>query len=251
MDEESVAGGRGEPRIITVFGTHQYRQRRRRKASLRLKTTNLGLLDDDNQGDKQDAIDDVAFPPNDIHTTKYTSWPNFIARFLYEQFSKYANMYFGCIALIQQIPGVAPTSKLATVIPLSFIMMVSAGRELWEDHKRSKADRAANNKEVLVLVPKTQIERQGKNDSNVREKEEEEKGGYEVKKRRWAELVCGDVVKVMDGEEIPADMVLLATFLPDHLAYVETSSIDGETNLKVKQALPQTPPPRNQQRRRQ
>ena len=89
-------------------------------------------------------------PTNVIYTTKYTLY-SFLPRFLYEQFSKAANMFFGTIAMLQQIPSIAPTSRYATIVPLSFVLTVSAVRELYEDWKRLRADKKMNNKLAEVV----------------------------------------------------------------------------------------------------
>lgn len=47
-------------------------------------------------------------------------------------------------------------------------------------------------------------------------------------------------MKVMKDEGIPADIVLLSSSEPAGMAYVETSNLDGETNLKIRRALPST-----------
>ncbi|KAG1759756.1 hypothetical protein EDD22DRAFT_782131, partial [Suillus occidentalis] len=41
-------------------------------------------------------------------------------------------------------------------------------------------------------------------------------------------------------EFIPANLVLISLSEPEGLCYIETSNLDGETNLKIKQASPQT-----------
>lgn len=41
-------------------------------------------------------------------------------------------------------------------------------------------------------------------------------------------------LQVLEGEEVPADLVVLSTPDPDNLCYVETANLDGETNLKIK-----------------
>ncbi|VBB25702.1 unnamed protein product, partial [Acanthocheilonema viteae] len=50
----------------------------------------------------------------------------------------------------------------------------------------------------------------------------------------------GQLVKIMKNEAIPADIVLLSSSEPAGVAYIETSNLDGETNLKIRQALPRT-----------
>ncbi|KAG7663499.1 DNF1 [[Candida] subhashii] len=56
-------------------------------------------------------------------------------------------------------------------------------------------------------------------------------------KKYWKDVKVGDVLRIYNNDEIPADLVILATSDEDNCCYVETKNLDGETNLKVKQAL--------------
>lgn len=42
----------------------------------------------------------------------------------------------------------------------------------------------------------------------------------------------GDFVKLVDGELVPADMVILSSSDDSGIVYVQTANLDGETNLK-------------------
>lgn len=62
-------------------------------------------------------------------------------------------------------------------------------------------------------------------------------GKAKFRRDYWKNVRVGDFVRVHNNEEIPADLIILATSDSDGACYVETKNLDGETNLKVRQAL--------------
>lgn len=152
------------------------------------------------------------FPNNRISTAKY-SIIRFIPLFLYEQFRRWANIFFLTIALLQQIPDVSPTGRYTTLVPLIFILSVSALKEIIEDFKRHRADDETNHRKVEVL--------RGENWMKV----------------RWMDVIVGDIVKVVNNSFFPADLAVLASSEPQGMGFIETANLDGETNLKIRQAL--------------
>lgn len=56
--------------------------------------------------------------------------------------------------------------------------------------------------------------------------------------RRACEITTGDIVKLTGRTIVPADLLIIFTsnYLDNNQCYVETSNIDGETNLKLKEA---------------
>ncbi|XP_057205620.1 probable phospholipid-transporting ATPase IA isoform X3 [Triplophysa rosa] len=149
---------------------------------------------------------------NRVSTAKYNLL-TFLPRFLYSQFRRAANSFFLFIALLQQIPDVSPTGRWTTLVPLLFILVVAAVKEVIEDLKRHKADNVVNKKQTQVL----------------------RNGAWEIV--HWEKVVVGDIVKVNGKDYVPADSILLSSSEPQGMCYIETSNLDGETNLKIRQGL--------------
>ncbi|KAJ2929330.1 hypothetical protein H1R20_g7765, partial [Candolleomyces eurysporus] len=54
----------------------------------------------------------------------------------------------------------------------------------------------------------------------------------------WEDVAVGDFVKIMDDESLPADVLICSTSEDENVAFVETKNLDGETNLKSRNAVP-------------
>ena len=72
------------------------------------------------------------FCSNEISTCKYHAL-SFLPKFLFEQFRRYSNIFFIASALLQQISDISPTGRYTTAVPLFFIMLVSAIKQIFED----------------------------------------------------------------------------------------------------------------------
>ena len=55
----------------------------------------------------------------------------------------------------------------------------------------------------------------------------------------WSQVQVGDIIRTTTDEMFPADLILL-TSSSDGNAFIETASLDGEKNLKPRNAFKQT-----------
>uniref|UniRef100_A0A3Q4H379 Phospholipid-transporting ATPase n=1 Tax=Neolamprologus brichardi TaxID=32507 RepID=A0A3Q4H379_NEOBR len=152
---------------------------------------------------------------NAIRTSKYNIF-TFLPLNLFEQFRRLANAYFLFLLILQLIPQISSLSWFTTAVPLVFVLSISAVKDANDDINRHKCDRQVNNRKVDVLMC------------------------GQLKNEKWMNVQVGDIVKLENNEFVTADLLLLSSSEPLNLVYVETAELDGETNLKVKQALTAT-----------
>jgi magnesium-transporting ATPase (P-type) len=154
---------------------------------------------------------------NLIQTTKYT-FLTFLPRFLFAQYTKASNIFFLVVCVLNCVPMLAVISPITSIMPVCFVLIVAAAREIVEDLQKRRSDLEANSRPVEII-------RDG-----------------EVHTLPAHSLRPGDLVAVREGEEIPADLVAISVvghasegFAP--AAYIQTANLDGETNLKTRHAV--------------
>ncbi|XP_017071881.2 phospholipid-transporting ATPase VA isoform X1 [Drosophila eugracilis] len=154
------------------------------------------------------------FVGNKIRTTKYTLL-SFIPKNLLEQFHRVANLYFIFIVLLNWVPEISAFGKEVAMIPVLFVLGVTAVKDLFEDRRRRASDKRINNTTCRVY--------------------DGEKERY--KKVKWQDLRVGDIVHLSNNETVPADILLLRTSDPQGVCYIDTCDLDGETNLKRREVV--------------
>ncbi len=163
------------------------------------------------------------FGDNFVKTSRY-EWYSFLPMFLGMEFNpqyKISNVYFLCIAIMQLIPAITNTFGIPIMLaPLSIIVVIDMIFAITEDVTRHKADAAANAAPTRKLDRENQIWRLC----------------------QWWQLDIGDIVLMRNLEDVPADMIILGVHeahapVYSGCCYVETKSLDGETNLKVRSQI--------------
>ncbi|XP_014664546.1 PREDICTED: probable phospholipid-transporting ATPase IF isoform X3 [Priapulus caudatus] len=163
----------------------------------------------------EDDICDQKFPNNRIISSKYTAW-NFIPKNLFEQFRRIANFYFLCIGIIQLFLEDTPVSPATSILPLIFVVSVTAVKQGYEDYLRHRADDDVNNRPAFIA-------RDGK-----------------LVEVRSQDITVGDLVYVTNNEGFPCDLVMLSSSDEEGQCYITTANLDGETNLKIHCCIPES-----------
>lgn len=158
------------------------------------------------------------FPANTIRNQKYNII-TFLPLVLYQQFKFFLNLYFLIMAMSQFVPDIRIGYLYTYWGPLCFVLFVTICREAVDDLRRHKQDQEVNNQKCKRLVRNT------------------DKGFETVPASK---LKVGDLIIVDKDERVPADLLLLRTTEKSGAVFVRTDQLDGETDWKLRLAVPTT-----------
>ncbi|VDD96117.1 unnamed protein product [Enterobius vermicularis] len=155
------------------------------------------------------------YADNFIKTSKYNLL-TFLPANLFDQFRRVANTYFLILLIFQLLPWISSMVWYSTAVPLAIVLAITAVKDAYDDIERYRSDNQVNHRVSYVV----------RNGRLVEEK--------------WMNVRVGDVIRMENNQFVAADLFLLSTSEPHSLCYVETAELDGETNLKPRQALRET-----------
>uniref|UniRef100_A0AAG5DB84 Phospholipid-transporting ATPase n=1 Tax=Anopheles atroparvus TaxID=41427 RepID=A0AAG5DB84_ANOAO len=157
------------------------------------------------------------FPPNEIRNQKYNIF-TFLPLVLFEQFRFFLNLYFLIMAVSQFIPEIRIGYLYTYWGPLGFVLAVTICREAVDDLRRHKRDREVNSQKYKRFASA-------------------DKPPESVSSSK---LRVGDIIMVEKDERVPADLILLRTSDKSGAVFVRTDMLDGETDWKLRLAVPAT-----------
>lgn len=176
-----------------------------------------------------------------------------------QQFRRNGNIYFLVIGILMFIGSrthlfSSSITPWTTLGPLALVISVSLAQEAYTDIQRHRSDNATNRHLCVVLKRADEINQYENktrdatlhdgNDVLVKIKSQSDKVPIAFESVQRKCIYAGDIVVVRNREMLPVDLILLASSNEGGSAYIETSSIDGETNLKLRNSprLPATRP---------
>ncbi|KAM3721652.1 putative phospholipid-transporting ATPase tat-5 [Dirofilaria immitis] len=156
-----------------------------------------------------------SFPPNTVCNQKYNIF-TFVPLVLFQQFKFFLNFYFLLMACSQFIPEIQIGAPITYWGPLGFVLTVTLIREAMDDFVRFLRDRELNSEKYEKLTP------QG------------------IDYISSSNIKVGDLIIIQKDKRVPADVVFLRTTEKSGASFIRTDQLDGETDWKLRIAVPVT-----------
>ena len=123
------------------------------------------------------------------------------------------NIIFLCTSVLSCIKILSTKSISSALIPFIMVLGIGIIMDLIEEIKRYRNDVETNGSLTKVYKDK------------------------KFKNIKWSEIKVGNLIKVKKDEIIPADLFIICSSNKDLSFYLQTSNLDGESNLKKREVL--------------
>lgn len=124
---------------------------------------------------------------------------------------------------------------MAYIAPLAFVLLVTMGKEAYDDYKRNLRDREANSARYLVLASLSSPSGDDELSHSLLE------GNLPpTRSVPSSSIRVGDLVLLDKNQRVPADLLLLRTSDSSGTCFIRTDQLDGETDWKLRVAVPAT-----------
>ena len=110
--------------------------------------------------------------------------------------------------MLSAFPSISPFNPLSSSVPFVFVVLCSVFRDGVEDFSRYKSDKETNRQKCHLVTDDGTIKEIYSSDVNV-----------------------GDILYIPEDQMFCADLVLIESS-NDGTCFIQTSSLDGEKNLK-------------------
>ena len=123
------------------------------------------------------------------------------------------NIVFLISSIMSCIKIISTKSVASALIPFLMVVTIGLVLDLIEELKRYRNDLVTNSTETKIYCKK------------------------KFKTVKWSEVKVGNLIKVKKDEIIPADLFVICSSNKDGSFFLQTASLDGETNLKNREVL--------------
>lgn len=165
---------------------------------------------------------DVITPPkvfqprtNSVKTTRHT-WATFVPMRLFKELSKSFNLFFLFLCCVVLVPNLTPFSRTSYIVCVAVVLSTNIVKTALSEFKRYQADCLTNTQRFTAIRKGT------------------------VLPIHREDINPGEFLIIDSGVFLPVDVLLLGACTGEHRkhhVYIETSSLNGESALKIRKPL--------------